>query len=390
MKLLKFDRLNFYFEFFEKDSIIPHYRCIHNNTNGQSLNRKDNFPTDLKNKVYAVSCVPPYFDVELDQNFGCGAFRISSRQGFIANLKGYDSVDGYMEDCLKKQKRNIIRKLKRLELCFDINYKTLYGEANIAEYNSLFDALEVMIQKRFSQKNIEHAGLKRWKDYKTTVYNMILNKRASLFGIYDGEKPISISLSYHFQNILVSAISSYDIDYSKFGLGNIQVLKKIEWCFENEYDNFDMMWGDLRYKREWCNNIFTYEDHVLFAKRNLGKILSAFTITKFSQFKKFLEAKNLLPFSFKKLNVFRKKQKPQKNKKREPIYKIMELDNAYSKDGLFKINIDDSEEYALLRQPTYDFQYANSEHSRTINVYEIQEKMYLLEGKTNKIKLEFL
>src|SRR5690606_41905928 len=64
----------------------------------------------------------------------------------------------------------------------------------------------------------------------TTLFR---SKRASFFVIYDGDHPIEISLNYHLNDVLFSSISSFDIDYAKFGLGHIEIHKQLEWCLEH-------------------------------------------------------------------------------------------------------------------------------------------------------------
>ena len=70
----------------------------------------------------------------------------------------------------------------------------------------------------------------------------------------------------HFENNVNHSIKTYDIDYAKFSLGNIDIYKQLEWCFENNFKMFDFMWGNLEYKERWCNQIYLYEHHLYYNK----------------------------------------------------------------------------------------------------------------------------
>ena len=78
------------------------------------------------------------------------------------------------------------------------------------------DRLLFLIQSRFDQKDAIHVALSNWNFYKESVFEMVLEKNASIFVIYDEDEPINICISYHFQNVTFSSIKSYDINYSKF------------------------------------------------------------------------------------------------------------------------------------------------------------------------------
>ncbi|MEQ9581598.1 MAG: GNAT family N-acetyltransferase, partial [Arenibacter sp.] len=239
----------------------------------------------------------------------------------------------------------------------------------------------------FSQRNQEHSGLKKWAFYKEAAYQLILDKRASIFVISDGEKPIVIGLNFHYQNIFDSAITSYDIDYAKFGLGNIAVLKKIEWCFANGFSRYDMRWGELAYKSLWCNSVEPYECHIVYSKGNIGKKIVAYLVAFIMKFKTYLRKKGILPIkpkirSFLKRNS--KVSKPINNT--PPEVELVDLTETISISDHIEVDII-SDEYSFLRKFIYDFQYINSEHSDNLTIYKMchRENTFIISGK-NKIQ----
>jgi hypothetical protein len=387
-------RLNFFFEFFEKNSILPFYGSLVNNTNGKIIiNEKIK---EIKGKgrgicVCVVNMIPPYFDLEINkENAHYKAFQVKYRTGYIIDLSQYSNVDEYLKSYLgSRHRKNILGRLNKLQSCFSIHYKVYFGEIDDLEFRVLFKELERMIRTRFEQRGEEHVGLKRWDLYEENVYDLILNKRASLFVIYDDKKPIAISLSYHFENILDSAITSYDIDYAKFGLGNIELLQKLEWCFENNYKRLDMRWGELRYKRLWCNAIEEYNCDVVY-NNNLIAMPIAFAVAKLIIIKKLLLHHKILPlkFSFKLWD----RQKSNTNLEMEdaPIYRTIDLDELPLKNEISAIDFNEKE-YHFLLNPLYNYQYANSEHTRDIKIYRVidEKGSYIVEGKSNVQKLKF-
>ncbi|RAJ16035.1 GNAT family N-acetyltransferase [Arenibacter echinorum] len=385
-------RLNFFFEFFEKNSILPFYESLTNNINGQIIYNENTeglkaFENGLC--VCVVNMIPPYFDFKIDnRNKLYRAFQVKYRTGFIMDLSQYANADEYLKSHLgSRHRKNILSKIKRLESCFDISYKTHYGAIDDLEYKFLFEEFERMIRDRFKQRGEEHVGLKRWNLYKENVYELILKARASLFVIYDGKKPISINLNYHFENILDSAITSYDIDYAKFGLGNIAVYKKMEWCFQNDYQRIDMRWGELYYKRLWSNAIEEYKCDVVYNNLFIAMPI-AFMVARLIIFKKFLFQHKILPFNL----SFRSRQKPSQNveSNSSPSFKIENLTELPFKDGLSLVSLEDKK-FEFLRNPVYNFQYSNSEHSNNINIYRVNnDRMsYIIAGKSQLQKLVF-
>ncbi|RAJ16033.1 GNAT family N-acetyltransferase [Arenibacter echinorum] len=382
----RLQKLNFYFEFFEKDSIFPFYESVNNNTNGEiSVNQSTEEIGRFKNRVSIVNFIPPYLDLKINKkNTPFRSFQIKPRIGFIIDLSRFTSADNYLKLQLGSRKRKtILAGARKLETCFDINYKIYYGEISESEYEFLFSHFERMIKMRFEQRKQEHVGYKRWDLYKDNVYNLILKKRASLFVIYDKKKPIVIDLNYHFDNILDSAMSSYDIDYSKFGLGNIALLKQLEWCFENNYKRVDMRWGEVPYKRLWCNVIEDYKCEVVYNKNIPTDMLLALAISKFVNVKKILEDRKMLPLKLKFLSKGMKKNQPTEAMDTGPVYRIEDLTELPSKDILKPIDIREKE-FQFLRSPIYNYQHFHGEHSSDINIYSVNNEnmSYIIEGKS--------
>nr|WP_299342964.1 GNAT family N-acetyltransferase [Allomuricauda sp.] len=184
--------------------------------------------------------------------------------GYSIDLKGFETIDQYLESQFKSKTRSIIRRyVSRLEKCFPIKYQMYFGKIDKKEYERLMASLEHMIRQRFNQRKEKHMEMNRWEAIKKEAFALINSKKASLFVIFDGHFPIEISLNYHCGKNVFSSISSFDLNYSKFGLGHVEIYKQLEWCLENGHELFDMGVGGMDYKRRWCNHIYRFENWIL-------------------------------------------------------------------------------------------------------------------------------
>jgi len=219
---------------------------------------------------------------------------------------------------------------------------------------------------------------------------MIMNKTASLFVIYNDNEPIDICLNYHHQNIIDNAIRSYDIDYSKFRLGYVDIYKQLEWCFQNSVDIFDLSIGDFAYKRTWCNVVYDFEHHIVYDKNSFVGKISAYLIRNLYNTKAYLKKKNVHLFYHKIRNFFKPKVKVDEAKS-EPVLEISEID-------AIPVNVDAKQinylldRYGYIRKPIYDFQYLNSDESKNIQVYTIdnQNGTFFVKGQKKALKIKLM
>lgn len=389
MSFLKIEN-NFTFDFFTKRFIYTCYDNIHNTINNQDFFNKNTFDKESIKKVVVVNNIPPYLDARVHRGeISFNLFKIYHLDGFLANLNGYSNLDEYMKEQFGSKSRSKMRGyLRRLETCFPIQYKMYYGEISKKEFSFIFGELKEMIQRRFLQRGDTHQGIKHWDFLKNTVFDMILEKKASFFVIFDKDKPIDICLNYHHQNIFRNYIRSYDIDYSKFRLGYIDILKQLEWCFENNHSILDLSYGDLAYKRTWCNKVYTFEQHIIYNEQYLNQKIWALTITMLLQLKWFLEKKGILNL-YHKLRLLFKRKATKKSIYKEPIFEVEDISHTpLNTISTSKINVAD-DIYASIRKPIYNFQYLNFEVSNDITVYKMNDhpNSYIISGKRKKEKI---
>ena len=136
---------------------------------------------------------------------------------------------------------------------------------------------------------------------------MILSKQAALFVVYDKDKPIAITLLNFSNNVMIDVIRVFDIDYSKFRLGTVSIMKQLEWCIENNFEALDFSKGYFEYKKRWTNKLYWFEYHIYYDKKSfLAKILARL-YKNFFAFKLFLRKKHITNFIH-ELNFFLNKK----------------------------------------------------------------------------------
>jgi len=338
------------------------------------------------NQIYSFRLVPSYIHLNLKDPTLTSKTIKQENWGYAVYLKESTTVDDYLQKQFKYKYRSIIRRfITRLEACFPIKYSLFHGEISKEDYDFIMDSLEKMIIHRFTQRNEKHKEIHLWTNLKKTTFDKIRNKEASLFVIYHQKQPIEISLNYHFDKILFSAISSYDINYAKFGLGHIEIYKQIEWCLHHDYILFEMGVGGMDYKRRWSNTIYNFEHHIVYSNTNLlAKINGQIEVVKI-EVKEYLKAKKLNEFIPILKNKFAKKSSNEEGLISNPIVKISEQSAANTFQGT-EIQWQLSE-YHLLKKHIFDFLYTTIEHAHAIKVYKMDAHEYYIVGKKSFQKI---
>jgi len=339
---------------------------------------RESFSLRLVPDYFQLGNLPPGYDLKSVPQ---------DNWGHSIDLNEVSSVDQYMESQFKSKPRSIIKRyIKRLELCFPISYKYHYGEMDYKDYEKIFDALHKMISDRFVQRKESHMEVWRWDELKKDTYGLICSKQASFFVIYDVDLPIEISLNYHLNKVLFSSISSFDIDYAKFGLGHVEIYKQLEWCLQHGYTRFEMGVGGMDYKRRWSNRIYRFNHWILIPQRPLFSKWIAWAEHKRVIVKEFLKAKKLNEFRntiISKISVVGKK---------EPMVP----------DGEFLIDFNippfeplqwielknlDSVEHKGLKKELNDYLYAQSAARQSVRVFrskDLGDTYLFLAGTLNK------
>lgn len=381
-------KTNFYFNFFEKNKYPNIYTSIKSIVNSIPINAKtlnDFEPEDFGTLI--IELFPSYLTYQVNSRFTFDLQKIFRVKGYCIAIGKEENLEGYLKTNFKPNFRTSMRRrLKGLETCFNINYSMFYGHIKQSEYHLIMSTLRIMLIRRFNQRNNKNLILNKWEVYYSTTFDLINTKKASLYVIYDDTKPIQISLSYHNDKILFLAIPTYDIDYAKFGLGNISVLKILEWCIVNKYDVMDMGFGAFDYKVKWCNETYDFEHHLFYTKSSMLSRILVFYISAKTKLINYLLSKkvNLYYHQLKTFSLGRKKSDQKKFNKTKVDINSTELNKCTIvyplKDNSF----------AFLRRALYDFLYTCQEHASKVEVYEFERnRIYFFKVESQILKITY-
>ncbi|MBQ4802019.1 GNAT family N-acetyltransferase [Aquimarina sp. MMG015] len=381
---MKKENIDYFFQLFEKCSIPKIFSGIRSGKGEESLANPDFDITLIEkpNSIHSVFFVPDYLKPDLDTKNLIVKKVGQFFKGYAIFLDDFASADAYIKHRFRSNAKGIRRRIKRLETCFDIEYKTYYGAIEKEDYDLFMDCLEKMLIRRFEQRNDVSQTLLRWDYYKKMYFSLINEKKASLFVAFDNNQPIIVSLNHHFQNRLFSAISSYDIDYSKFSLGSVEIYKKLDWLIENDHKSYEMGMGDLSYKREWCNHIYNFEHQIIYPKRSIvGFIKGNIEYTKVK----------IKEFVFKVAYVKYKEYKARKKKNPAVLareYQIAPIEDVNYNKELIVVDYN-TQEYSWLRRMVFDFLYTSIDNVKNVKVLRLSEKenSFLIVGQSKMQKV---
>ncbi|MFV0540101.1 MAG: GNAT family N-acetyltransferase [Aestuariibaculum sp.] len=355
------------------------------NFNGKRFNNSNKGETT--NKIFKITLFPNYLKTSIANN---NSFRLKKIKhlnfsGAGITFKYPETIDGFLSKYMKSQDRkNIKRSISRLETSFNINYKIYYGSITKEDYTFLLEKLRTFLEIRFSQKQMLNYFLNEWDKNINGLYKLIIQKKASFFTIYDRDKLISISLNRHFENCLMfSDCNGYDIDYNKYGIGNLDNYRLTKWCIENKYDFLDLGVGIVDYKKKWCDTYYNFDYLIYYRKKSIAaKVLSTLEIGK-------INMKNTI----KKIKIdklIKNLKKKQKYSYENISYNIEQVPNLdtfnIKKEAVLDIY---SQETKDIRKAVYDYLYTNKLHINTVNIYQIlnETNTYLLKFPKEILKV---
>ena len=302
---------------------------------GKNLTKGNNYIinnyNDFKNKTFLVYDVLPHLN-RIQTNLPENIEILKSKQypGFLINLDRFKNIDDYLLNTFSKNTRMKMRKFnKRLNECFNVSSKMFFGDIDKKEYDGIFENFMLLLQKRYSEKEVSYNNMQpsEWDFYKEVAYPLILEKKASLFVIFDNKTPIAITYNYHTEDTLIDAITVFDIDYTKFNLGYINNLKLLSWCFDNNLKTLDFSKGYFDYKKRMCTQEYDFEYHIIYDKKSFKSKIIAYTYFIFLEFKTYLRYKRL-DVKFHKLS-YRLKNKS-KTKTKVNVVKIEKFPSSSS------------------------------------------------------------
>ncbi len=280
---------------FVKHRKLPLYVNVgKTHTKGISYTPSQDFEATYKNKVFLIYDVPTYFKQETSFNDRFNVLRTKQYPGFLVKLDPYTSIDTYLNSVFNRKSRYKIRSYKKtLEASFSISYTMFYGAISKEEYDVIFGVFRQLLERRYTEKQVTNNNLDpiEWAFYSEVVYAMVLEKSASIFVVYDEQKPIGVMLNFMAVNTLFVAITVFDTAYSKFNVGTVNILKLIEWAIANDIHKVDFSKGYYDYKKRWGSIAYDFEYHIVYDSKSVQAKVIALSLYNFFRLKQFLREK---------------------------------------------------------------------------------------------------
>lgn len=369
---------------FFKLSFLPVFLNTGRNlTKGISYSLNAQKIINFKKSVILIYDVPAYFDLDItDFPENVIFHKIKQYPGYLVELHKYNDLNDYFQKTFSKKTNDKLKRYQnRLELCFDINYKMFYGDISKGDYDFIFDCFKKLLEKRFTDKQTTNNNLnsEEWVFYHDVAFPMILEKKASLFVVYENSNPIAITLNYFSENTLFHAITTFDIDYSKFHLGKIAMANLFSWCFEQKIKFFDFSKGHFDYKTHWMTKKYDFEYHLYIDQTSLRSKLIGFAIKNYFELKQYLRKKELN----KKLHELTYRFKKHDHEtKTSSSFVISDLNKEYKDFELMEIDLLNKESIAL-KSVVNEFLFLNNESLSNLKIIKVlnNKSTYIFKGK---------
>lgn len=312
-------------------------------------------------------------------------------EGSYIELGKYRDLDHFLKQKLSSNRRSKIRATKRnLERIFPIEYGYYYGaELPDSTYDKLMDSLKAMISVRFEEKGMDHVALGDWDNFRKRGKKLIADKKAALIVIYSDGAPIHISFNYVWEKMVFGYVRGFDLDYSKFYLGFIDILIQFEWCFKNQFQIYDLLRGNLDYKLMFADATYLYRAHYIVPsiKRNpLGLLPWIKCSLKFDVYYsikgKLADLYHSLPFS------------PKRDRDKIIAYQLdeptVEESMQLEKNQMSKVPLE-PEPREYLKRAAYHFLYSSKTPKKELEVYGLpgQRDIYFFKGNGQIKKVRF-
>ncbi len=379
--------------FLEKRTLSPYFVSAYNLLLKQKHHNPDKqSELPLKNKLYLIYDVPDYLLVEPHLKKGIMHTKVNTFRGSLILLHRFANLEELLKEKLSAKRRSQLRGYQRkLKYSFSIRTKMYFGEISREEFNFIFDIFYRMLDNRFNEKQTKNDDLPYWEKYKEVIFPLINEKRACLSVIFDEDLPISISLNIVRDSMLYGYMKSYDIDYSKFGLGFLDFINLLEWGYQNQMSTFDFLKGEYAYKEKWIDHEYYFQKHVLC---NAQSLLSRFWFRLLStRLKVFYWILTVLKgiglhkvYHALKKGVF--KIRNTSDMKRQVNFSVEKISELPEKESLIEVDLSHKAN-SHLKRPFYSCLYAFDERKNQTQVYSREDEpgSFIILGEKHAIKL---
>lgn len=365
-----------------------YYNVGKNITNGTyyDLNVEEK---DYKGKVFLIYDVLSYLSKEDKlKNPNLKIKQVVQYSGHLSRMDNFENFNEYFSAQFSAKSRNNLRKYqKRLDQNFSTKFNIFFGEISREDYEDIFEKMIGLIGKRFGQLGLDNNILNLKDYYYDLAYDMICNKEASLYVLYQEDEPIAISLCFLSQSHLFFAITTFDTDFRRYNLGHVLIMNIMDWCYNNNISVFDYSKGTYDYKLRWANESYNFENHILYDSKSLKAIITGNYLYAYFRFKQFLRDLNINKL-YSKIKYLIKKKPQIENRKG---FVIETLDIKDFNGSKYNEVSKSSSSYDRVKPIIYDIIYSKPQPISDIVVFECSRAdVFIFKGKDGLSKITFI
>jgi CelD/BcsL family acetyltransferase involved in cellulose biosynthesis len=163
------------------------------------------------------------------------------------------SWDVFLKERGGNMRRSLRRRMRRLEEKCNVTFRRQ------DDINSVQQDVETFVhlhQKRWRSKGFQGSFGEdpRFRDFILDVSKCFAENRwLNLSFLTADDEPISAALCFEYNNTLYYYHPGYDPEYSKFGVGNLLIMRLIEDSIQKGIAKFDFLAGAESYKKSWTS-----------------------------------------------------------------------------------------------------------------------------------------
>jgi CelD/BcsL family acetyltransferase involved in cellulose biosynthesis len=154
----------------------------------------------------------------------------------------------------KKRLKTLLYSQRSLEKDHTVELQELNGD------DDSLDAKLQILYKLHQQRWLAQIGKSKFTEQRSRDFyfevSKILRKNGwlSLSSLNVDGKPVALIWGFKYQNVWMDMTPVFDPEYSKFSVGQIQIMKIIESAIQEGFTKFDFLKGGSEYKQRWAQN----------------------------------------------------------------------------------------------------------------------------------------
>lgn len=378
---------------FIKKKLFPIYDNVgKNQTNGITYDINPHAINSF-NGVLLIRDVPSYAELNfITSPKDLKILKVRQYKGYLADFSKHPSVDSYLQTNFKSKSRWQIKKhIKKLQMCYTIKIDVWFGiKVQKEQFEKVFQIFRQLLLKRFDakQQQLHYLNEDQWNYIKDVFYSLIPQKKAAIFIFYANDEIIAINSNFISDEVVFSFLPTFDIDFSKFNVGEMVTYNIFDWCIKNGFRAYDFSKGEYEYKNRWSDTFYNFNYHLIYNENSLKSYLIAYTLYHVYGFWQNLRDKkfNIL---YRKLLFF--VQNFPKTQTRENVYTMTSLDSFPKEFLLDEIVILDDSNKSVLLKPLNEIAYKKNCSINEFKIYKhrIDQYKFLVTVKEAKLLINF-